>query len=102
MKESSRLIIVLIFLLGIAGTFILYLSWPSLTGTTIVLATRPVDPFDILRGQYITIAYDIGNVPAISGAGVGDSVYVSLKEDDKKIYRYESESLSIVPELFCR
>ncbi len=94
MSQYTRLIIALAVLLGIAGTFILYLSWPSLTGQTIVLATRPVDPFDILRGQYIVINYEISRVNLSSGAKEGDSVYVSLKEGDDKLWHADKVSLS--------
>jgi uncharacterized membrane-anchored protein len=85
--------VALLVLLGIAGSFILYLSWPLLTGKTVVLATRPVDPFDIFRGQYITINYEIGSIPAIDGAREGESVYVVLEEDEGGIWRYEDASL---------
>lgn len=95
MKQYTRLIVTLAVLLGIAGTFIFYLSWPLLTGKTVILATRPVDPFDILRGQYIVINYEINNIPIIDGAKEGNSVYVILKEDENKIWRYKSASLSI-------
>ena len=94
MKQYTRLILALVVLIGIAGTFILYLSWPLLTGKTIILATRPVDPFDILRGQYIIINYEINSLPLIEEAKQGDSVYVSLKKDENKIWRYQSASLN--------
>ena len=91
--ESTRLILVLVILLGIAGTFILILSWPLLTGNTIVLDTQPVDPFDVLRGQYITIRYDISNIPVIEGVNSGDNIYVILEKDAKGIHRYKSSSI---------
>jgi uncharacterized membrane-anchored protein len=37
-----------------------------LTGTTVVLKTQPVDPYDILRGYYQTLSYDISNVETLS------------------------------------
>ncbi|MBI2101270.1 GDYXXLXY domain-containing protein [Candidatus Woesearchaeota archaeon] len=93
MNQYARLIIVLAILLGISGTFLLYLAWPSLTGQTIVLALRPVDPFDPFRGQYITLNYEINAIPSVDGAKESDAVYISLKEDENKIWRYESASL---------
>lgn len=95
MKHYARLILGLAVLLGVAGTFILYLSLPLLTGKTAVLATRPIDPFDILRGQYIIINYEISNIPAIQEARQGDSVYVILKEDENRIYRHQGVSLTM-------
>ena len=92
-SEYKRLVITLLALFLIAGTFIIYLSWPLLTGQTIVIATRPVDPFDILRGQYLTINYEISQIPAIAEAKEGDTVYVSLKEDETGVWRYDSGAL---------
>ncbi len=33
-------------------------------GTDVVLKTVPVDPRDLLRGDYVTLAYDISTIPA--------------------------------------
>jgi len=60
--QYTRLIIVLVAIVGIAGIFILYLSFPLLTGTDVILKTQPVDPFDLLRGQYLIINYDISTI----------------------------------------
>jgi uncharacterized membrane-anchored protein len=81
MNEYQRLALGLGILFIIAGGFGLYLSWPLITGTDIVLDTRPIDPFDPIRGQYIVIAYDIGAIPALPTAAVGDTVYVKLVEN---------------------
>jgi uncharacterized membrane-anchored protein len=84
MNNYPKLIIfVAIILIGFLFT-ILYLSWPLLTGKTYILTTQPVDPFDILRGQYIAIGYEISsidNVSGVSSSNVGDSIYVLLKRD---------------------
>lgn len=37
-----------------------------LTGTTVVLKTQPVDPYDILRGYYQTLSYDISSFETVS------------------------------------
>ena len=91
--EYTRLLIAFIVLLAIIGSFITYLAWPLITGTSIVLATRPVDPFDILRGQYIIINYEINSVPVLEGIEVGEDVYIVLDEDDEGIWRYTDSSL---------
>lgn len=93
MKQYTRLLVALAVLLGIAGTFLLYLAWSSLTGHTIVLALRPVDPFDPFRGQYIILNYEISTIPFVNGAKEDDAIYVALREDENKIWRYESTSL---------
>jgi uncharacterized membrane-anchored protein len=33
-------------------------------GTDVTLQTRPTDPHDLLRGDYVTLGYDISQVPA--------------------------------------
>ena len=54
-------------------------------GRTIILATRPVDPRDPLRGDYVRLNYDISDVPlekfspGITGdLPVGTKVFVAL------------------------
>lgn len=89
MNYFKRLILGLIVLMVIALSFILYLSLPLISGERIVLDTRPVDPFDIFRGQYLTINYEISNLELIEGVSEGDFVYVLLKEDINGIFRPE-------------
>lgn len=93
-NQSIRLIIALAFVVLVVFSLIFYLSLPLLTGKKIVLSTQPVDPFDILRGQYLTIGYQIGTIPAIDGAQTGDKVYVVLEENSTHIWQYKSASLS--------
>jgi len=92
-KELIRFSIVLLILFFILGGFILYLSLPLLGRNTVILSTQPVDPFDLIRGQYIVIRYEIGLIPLIDGAEVGEKVFVILEEDEEGISRYESVSL---------
>ena len=92
-KEYLKLAIILGVLFLILGGFLLYVSIPLLSTKTAVLATQPVDPFDLVRGQYIVIRYEIGSIPLIEGAEVGDNVYVSLMEDSNGTSRYKSASL---------
>jgi uncharacterized membrane-anchored protein len=103
-REYIKLITVLSVLLFILGGFLLYVSFPLLGTKTAVLATQPVDPFDLIRGQYIIIRYDINTIPLIEGAEIGDEVYVSLKEDEKGIHRLKTASLEFLSkdELFIK
>src|SRR3989344_314410 len=75
-KEYLKLVVVLVVLFSILGGFLLYVSYPLLGTKTVVLATQPVDPFDLIRGQYITIRYEIGSIPIISGAESGDDIFI--------------------------
>ena len=77
-KEYLKLAVILVVLFLILGGFLLYVSIPLLSTKTAVLATQPVYPFDLIRGQYIVIRYEIGSISSIEGAEVGDNVYVSL------------------------
>ena len=94
MNQYKRLIIALAVLIGIAGSFILYLSFPLLTGKTVILKTQPVDPFDLLRGQYLIINYEISGADLSAEAKEGDTVYVLLKESDDKIWHADKVLLN--------
>ncbi len=58
-------------------------------GEKILLETRPVDPRDILRGDYVRLEYEIEDIPdgmmpeepATEGDGRRSEVYVSLRLD---------------------
>lgn len=91
-KQYVGLIVVLALVLVVTLSFIMYNQWPFMTGEKIVLATQPVDPFDPFRGQYMTINYEISGISDADGFEEGDSVYVSLKEDEQGIWRKESVS----------
>ena len=66
-----------------------------LTGETVLLRVVPVDPRDLLRGDYVILGYEISRVPpgGIQGLGSfdegrGQTVYVTLiPEPDGQHYR---------------
>ena len=71
-------------------------------GTEVKLQTRPVDPRDFLRGDYVTLFYDISTLPA--GAlkdtpvvGRGIPIYVTLAPGPDGFYRAVSLHLEPVP-----
>lgn len=92
-KEIFKLIVIIIIILVILGSFILYVSFPLLGKDSVILATRPVDPFDPIRGQYMIINYEINTIPKIDQAKVGDTVYVVIDQDENRISRYKKASL---------
>jgi uncharacterized membrane-anchored protein len=64
-------------------------------GTEVTLATRPVDPRDFLRGDYVVLAYDISSVLAgdLTGkpsSGRGTYVYVKLAPKGDGFYEARS------------
>lgn len=50
------------------------------SGTEILLKLQPVDPRDLLRGDYVTVRYEISRVRSYSSERIqtGDTVYVPL------------------------
>ena len=61
-------------------------------GTEITLQTRPLDPRDLLRGDYVTLGYDITQVPAGVLAGQSSTernplVFVTLAPDANGLYQ---------------
>jgi len=61
------------------------------TGRDVTLRTRPLDPRDFLRGDYVTLGYDISSVPAgaLKGersAGWGTPVFVKIAPDREGFY----------------
>ena len=58
----------------------------QISGQEVVLNLRPVDPRDLLRGDYVILNLEIGRVPAalqMQGEifGKGDKVYAGLEPD---------------------
>ena len=70
-------------LLGWAG----YHEWIRATAPTIMLETRPVDPRDLLRGDYMILSYVIGNVKApidgLQPASPGREIWVTLQPGEQ-------------------
>jgi uncharacterized membrane-anchored protein len=71
------------------------------TGQLILLETRPVDPRDLLRGDYVTLGYKIGDVstsvftPPVAGTLTsGQTVYVALTKSGEF---YEVARASLQP-----
>jgi uncharacterized membrane-anchored protein len=61
------------------------------TGTEVTLQTRPIDPRDFLRGDYVVLGYDISTVSAGElkdqpAAGKGATVFVKLAPDGDGFY----------------
>jgi len=61
------------------------------TGRDVTLQTRPLDPRDFLRGDYVTLGYDISSVPAgalkgAPAAGWGTPVFVKIAPNRDGFY----------------
>lgn len=56
------------------------------SGTEVRLAVVPIDPRDLLRGDYVVLAYDISQIDPATLEGdkdfaYGEPIYVSLRQD---------------------
>jgi GDYXXLXY protein len=61
------------------------------TGTEVTLQTRPIDPRDFLRGDYVVLGYDISTVSAGElkdqpATGKGTTVFVKLAPNGDGFY----------------
>jgi uncharacterized membrane-anchored protein len=72
---------------GILGYMIQSRAGILQNGTEIILKTEPVDPRDLLRGDYVTLGYSISqfqatDIPGDPNSYIGEStpVYVALKK----------------------
>lgn len=91
---------------------LLQVLWVAITATTkeiaresatrVLLTTQPVDPRDMLRGDYMTLRFDISDVPRSKVLGeipdepVGKRIYVALAPSGK-FYQLKSASFAAIP-----
>ena len=73
----AALVLQVLVLLGLLG----YARYPVWFGKEVVLRTVPVDPRDLLRGNYARLRYDISEapMPEVGVPRVGREVYVQLR-----------------------
>jgi uncharacterized membrane-anchored protein len=92
-KRRLQLLVILVlvqalFLCGIAGSYYA-VGW---FGHEIKIKTTPVDPRDLLYGDYVTLGYEISNLKSQmwkesgSKPDQGEQVYVALKPSASGIY----------------
>jgi len=51
------------------------------TGKVVTLKTLPVDPYDMFRGDYVRLRYDMSSLQVTPAAKNGGAVYVALTPD---------------------
>jgi uncharacterized membrane-anchored protein len=93
----------LYFILAVAAQLLILAAVPAqkiytrATGRSVTLKIRPVDPYSVLSGYYVTLHYEIA-VPASSAnsfdAYNGERVYAILKRQDDGVWRQVSLSKS--------
>ncbi len=91
MNKKKIFIIIGIFWLIIIGGFIGFKEFTLQTGNEILLKTKPIDPRDLFRGDYVILNYDISTVSTndfdikSSDFEEEDNIYISLNIDDEKV-----------------
>ena len=81
MNKRKPFLYIAIFWLVIIIAFIAIKESTLRGGEEVTLKTRPIDPRDLFRGDYIILNYVIGGVD-VSDFEEGDTVYVGLKVED--------------------
>jgi uncharacterized membrane-anchored protein len=85
MREMRALIVVLIVQVGILVAIPARKIVARATGQTVTLETRPVDPYDILAGYYVTLAYAVERADSDLVEGdleEGQTVFVNVEKDE--------------------
>ena len=74
---------ILFFLVGALALLIITQEQVITQGDEIILATRPVDPRDLFRGEYVILRYEIESSEiaskAVEGMGKGEALYVRVE-----------------------
>ncbi len=96
MSNKTKTLIILGFWLVLALFFVAVNEKIFMTGDEIRLKVRPVDPRDLLRGQYVVLNYDISNVDVKKDTDFkrNDKVYVILQKE-REIHVFKEISAHI-------
>ena len=81
----KKFFIILWFWIFIVIVFVVFQNLILNTGTEILLKTVPVDPRDLLRGDYVILNYEIAQLPRANDYKKDETVYVVLEPDDKNV-----------------
>lgn len=89
MKKKILVILIACMWVAVAAGFIASKQFTLKTGKTVVLETVPVDPRDLLRGDYVILSYKIGQLDfgrlnsEKKNYSRGEIVYVGLAPSGK-------------------
>lgn len=88
MKKVVYIIMSLWFVLICA--FVLTQEFTLKTGREVLLKTVPVDPRDLLRGDYVILNYEIAQIPSyFRDFGENKTVYVMLRIDKNNVAHFD-------------
>jgi uncharacterized membrane-anchored protein len=89
MKKMHWYMLIAAFWLVLIFGFIGVKEFTLQTGEEVILKTRPVDPRDLFRGDYVILSYQISSVDLGSyglsseDIGLGDTLHVALDRDSE-------------------
>ncbi|MBI5817655.1 MAG: GDYXXLXY domain-containing protein [Verrucomicrobia bacterium] len=78
--ERAVLWITIAFQLAVLASMVVLHALPLMVGDTIRLKVMPVDPRDVMRGDYVILSYAISNVPDKGIEGIPDA--------NNRVWRY--------------
>lgn len=80
---KGGLILAVLAQLAVLGGLFVYSQYPLWVGREVRVATLPVDPRDLFRGQYVRLDYGFSRlpIPDMELPRGGDDVYVPLERD---------------------
>ncbi|MSR76197.1 MAG: hypothetical protein EXS68_01225, partial [Candidatus Ryanbacteria bacterium] len=88
MISNKKLILFVLFValqLLVIGGFFAQRLYTLSTGVQVVLRTVPVDPRDLIRGEYVALRYEISTISKYVAGNesfaIGDAVYVTLEKN---------------------
>lgn len=102
LSKKTSFIIAVVGQIALLVLLVLYKLATFSSGTEVLLKLQPIDPRDMLRGDYVTIRYSISRVHSYAAERiyVGDTVYVPLTkgyEDDGKFWSSYGGVTKVLP-----
>ena len=98
LKFAVVILLQVLILVGIIG----YREYRVATGERVLLQSSPVDPRDLFRGDYVTLAYDLSSID-LDRAGIrgdirrNDRIFAVLEKAENGTYRMASASPTAPP-----
>ena len=82
-QRLVALVAAVVLQLAVLGGLFVYSQYPLWVGTEVRLATVPVDPRDLFRGQYVRLNYALSRqpLPEMELPRAGDPVFILLRRD---------------------
>jgi uncharacterized membrane-anchored protein len=89
MSAAKKLLIAVAIQLLLLFAIIGFKQYTVLTGETVLLKTAPIDPMDLIRGEYLDLQYEISSIDCSIASGdayYGGDVFVELQRGDDRYW----------------